>query len=92
MTDSHLPEDLNRAIDDLLSDCDYAVYVLDCQTAATPGDDDDWHDALVQVFRDRPGDADGFIRFTRRPDGVIEYYYPHRPHSETFLYPRAETA
>lgn len=71
---THLPTDLNEAIDTEFADSDYSVYVLDGQTAgpdhACDGSDDDYHDAIVLV--DVGPGPEHVHKFTRRPDGSID--------------------
>lgn len=82
MTNTHLPQDLLEAIENLLDDVDYTTYVLDGQTSTVTGDDDDWHDALVLISDFTVAKSQlllsPVIKFTRTPDSSIEYYYPLR--------------
>lgn len=83
---TNLPGDLNRAIEQLCGDTDYAIYTLDGQEATLTGGPDDWHDALV-LIDDHSMDTAAqtgtplpspLIKLTRDPEGVITYYYPLR--------------
>lgn len=78
--DSHLPDDMNQAIEHVAGDADYSIYVLDGQRAATTGNQDDWHDALLLIdlhSLDASGAPDGpVVKFTRNPEGLITFYYP----------------
>lgn len=77
---SHLPDDMNQAIEHVAGDADYSIYVLDGQRAATTGNQDDWHDALLLIdlhSLDASGAPDGpVVKFTRDPNGVITFYNP----------------
>lgn len=77
---SHLPDDMNQTIEHVAGDADYSIYVLDGQRAATTGNQDDWHDALLLIdlhSLDTSGASDGpVVKFTRDPNGVITFYNP----------------
>lgn len=83
MIPTYIPDELAQAIETTLGPIsDYAVYVLDGQTAeVNPDDGNNWHDALVIAehgFSIRHL-AHRIIKFTRDPQGQIEYYFPERP-------------
>ena len=79
---SHLPGDLLDRIDEVMGDTEFCVYVMDGQDARTHGDPDDWHDALVLAEPDPDHPHGQLVKFTRRPDGVIEHYRPDDPNAE----------
>lgn len=73
MLDTHIPADLQAAIDEYVGHGDYAPYVLDGQTA---DDLDDYHD-VVLVIEDYRGFS--VIKFTRDPEGGITHYAIKEP-------------
>lgn len=90
---THIPEDLAEVVEDVMGDAEYSVYVLDGQTADTDGGEDDWHDVLALAERGSADHLDDdLVKFTRRPDGIVEHYYPrHRSSPVTLVHPQETT-
>lgn len=70
---TYIPADLLEYIEQECDGTDYALYVLDGQTADHSDDEDDWHDVVVVAER-------GYLmsplvtKFTMDPSGSITQY------------------
>jgi len=66
---SNIPAEMLEFMDGEIGHRDYAPYVLDGQTAETPGDGDDWHDVIAVI--DDAAEGERVVKFTWHPGGTV---------------------